>query len=175
MILKIIAGIVVVVAALLVFASTRPNSFRIQRSISVFAPPEKIFPLINDFHNWKLWAPQDREDSSMRREYSGPDSGVGAISDWDSAGSAGKGKMTITESEPSKHVLVQVDWEKPFATRNVNDFAIDYAGNTTRVTWTMEGKNLFPMKVMGLFVNMDKMMGRHFETGLASLKAAAEK
>jgi hypothetical protein len=83
--------------------------------------------------------------------------------------------MTIAESEPSHHILVQVDWKKPFATRNLNDFTLESAGNATRVTWTMEGNNLFPMKVMSLFVNMDRMVGHHFEAGLANLKAAAER
>lgn len=110
----------------------------------------------------------------MRRTFSGPASGLGAGSAWDSSGSAGKGTMIITESATPAKVVVQVDWKKPFATRNMNEFALEPEGAVTRVTWSMQGKYLYMMKVTGVFVNLDKMMGKHFESGLANLKAAAE-
>jgi carbon monoxide dehydrogenase subunit G len=175
MLLKIFLGIVIVIASILVFAATKPNTFRVERSIEIEAAPEKVFPLINDFHQWPQWAPQDREDPAMKRTYSGDESGVGAISDWSGMGQTGAGRMTITESEAPVLVTVQADWRRPFVTRNINQFRLEPQGNVTRVTWSMQGKNLYMMKVMGIFVNMDKMMGRHFEDGLANLKSAAEK
>jgi uncharacterized protein YndB with AHSA1/START domain len=175
MILKLLALLAFVVVAILIFAATRPATFHIQRSLTIQSSPEKIFPLLNNLHNWPEWAPQDKEDSTIKRTFSGADSGVGAVSDWSGSGNTGKGRMTITESIPSKSVTIQVDWAKPFATRNMNQFVLEPDGTSTRVTWNMTGPNLFIMKLMSVFMNMDRMMGEHFETGLANLKAAAER
>jgi hypothetical protein len=174
MFLKIVAIIAILIAAVLVFAATRPNTFRIQRSIEIQAAPEKIFVLIDDFHNWPRWAPQDKEDPSMKRSYSGPVSGAGAISEWQGSGNTGRGRMLITESVPLTMVSVQTDFVKPFEARNVNTFVLEPDGSSTKVTWTMQGPNLYVMKVMGIFMNMDRMMGKHFESGLSNLKAVAE-
>ncbi len=175
MVLKIVVALVVVVVGVLAFAATRPDTFAIQRSIVVHAPPEKVFALIDDFHNWPRWAPQDREDATMRRSYSGPASGTGAVSDWQSNGSAGAGRMTITGSAAPQKLTIQTEFIKPFKATNVNEFVLAPANGQTTVTWSMHGSNLYMMKVMSVFLNMDRMMGRHFESGLASLKAEAEK
>lgn len=163
-----------VVAAVLVYAVLRPGMVRIQRAVVMDAPAEKIFGLINDLHCWRAWAPQDKGDSGMVRTFGGAPSGLGAVSEWDGAGSTGKGRMTITESEPSRRIKVDVDFEKPFAVHNVNEFVLEPVGGRTRVTWTMQGPNVYVMKLMGVFVNMDRVMGRHFEMGLENLKKVAE-
>jgi uncharacterized protein YndB with AHSA1/START domain len=164
----------VAVAAILIVAATRADTFEIHRSILINAPPEKIFPLIDDFHHWSQWAPQDKEDSTTRRIYSGAASGTGAEAEWTSSGSAGSGRMSITEAIPPNRVVVDVHWVKPFMTENVNEFTLEPDGSSTKVIWTMQGPNLYVMKVMSVFVNMDRMMGRHFESGLRNLKAVAE-
>jgi carbon monoxide dehydrogenase subunit G len=174
MILRLLAGIAILVVVILVFAATRPSTFRVQRSIEIDAPPATVFALINDFHNWSGWAPQDKEDLSMQRTYSGAASGTGAISDWHSSGSAGIGRMSIAESLPTTRISVKTDFVKPFEAHNMNNFVLEPAGNATRVTWTMHGTNLYLMKVMGIFVNMDRVMGKHFEAGLHNLKTLAE-
>jgi uncharacterized protein YndB with AHSA1/START domain len=174
MILRVTIVIAVLIAMVLIVAAAKPKTFHIQRSISIDAPPEKVFTLIDDLHSWPRWAPQDREDSSMSRTYSGPASGKGAVSDWTGSGSTGRGRMLITDSLPSTRISIQVDWVKPFAARNVNDFVLEGSGTSTKVTWTMNGPNLYVMKIMSLFVNMDRMMGKHFEAGLANLKQVAE-
>jgi uncharacterized protein YndB with AHSA1/START domain len=180
-ILRIIAIFAVAIAAVLafavIFAATRPNTFRVERSVTIDAPPKSIFPLIDDFHNWPGWAPQDNEDPSMKRSYGGAASGTGAVSDWVSTGSAGRGRMSIIESTPPTRVVVKVDFVKPFAAHNLNEFILQpilEAAPATKVTWTMQGSNLYVMKLMSTFVNMDRVMGKHFETGLNNLKKAAE-
>jgi len=175
MILKSLAVVVIVIAAVLLFAATRPNTFRIERSATINAAPDKVFPLINDFHQWSRWAPQDREDASLVRNYSGAESGSGALSDWMGKGDSGSGRMTIVESRPDSLVTVQADWTQPMKTVNTNRFVLEPVGSSTKVTWTMEGSNLYMMKVMSVFVNMDRMMGKHFEDGLRNLKEVAEK
>lgn len=173
MILRLALIGAVVIAAVLIFAATKPNLIRVSRSVTIHAPTERIFSLIDDFHNWPSWAPQDKEDPSIRRSYSGAASGTGALSDWDSTGNAGKGRMAIIESVSPHKVVVKVDFVKPFTAHNVNEFTLE-PGRSTTVTWTMQGSNLYFMKVLGVFVNMDRMMGKHFERGLQNLKNAAE-
>ncbi len=162
------------VAAVLVYATFRPGMVRIQRVMMMEASADKIFGFINDLHCWREWAPQDKGDPGMVRTFSGATSGVGAVSEWNGAGSTGKGRMTITESEPSRRIKVEVDFEKPFAVHNVNEFVLAPVGSGTRVTWTMQGPNIYVMKLMGVFVNMDRVMGKHFEMGLENLKKFAE-
>src|ERR1700688_1529892 len=113
-------AIVVVITGIVVFADTKPNTIEVTRSITIQAPAEKIFPLIDDFHHWPGWAPQDKEDPTMKRIYSGEESVAGAISDWQGTGNAGKGRMTITESTAPNKVLVRVDFVRPFVAHNVN-------------------------------------------------------
>jgi uncharacterized protein YndB with AHSA1/START domain len=174
MILRVFIAVAVLIVAVLGFAATQPDTFQIERSLTIKATPEKIFPLINDFHNWPRWAPQDKEDPSMKRTYSGAEKGAGAVSDWSSSGSAGRGRMSITESVASRRISVAVDWVKPFEAHNVNVFTLIPDGASTQVTWSMQGTNAYMMKVMSVFVNMDRMMGKHFEAGLQNLKVAAE-
>jgi uncharacterized protein YndB with AHSA1/START domain len=167
-------GFVLVVAIVLSYAATRPSRYEIRRETTIAAPVSVVYPLIADLHNWPRWAPQDREDATMRRTFEGAASGVGAQSTWQSTGTAGAGSMEIVEAVPDKLVRVQVDWTKPFETRNVNTFELKAEGQSTQVIWAMEGQNLFPLKVMSVFVNLDRMLGRHFEKGLKDLKSAAE-
>jgi hypothetical protein len=174
LIFRIVLVAVAALAAILLLAAFKPGTIHVQRSILIQAPAAKVLPLIEDFHQWPQWAPQDREDPTIRRSYSGAESGVGAVSDWAGKGSAGKGRMEITEAGPSR-VVVQVDWARPMRVRNINDFALRPMGDGTLVVWTMQGPNLYPMKVMGVLLNMDKVMGKHFEAGLTNLKAVAEK
>ena len=175
MTLRIVIFVVVIIAAILIFAATRPDTFHIQRSRTIIAPQEKVFALINDLHNWPRWAPQDREDSSMKRSFSGAAAGVGAVSEWEGRGNSGKGTMTIMESDALRKIVIQVDRVRPFRARNMNEFTLGPDGAGTKVTWSMTGPNLFIMKLISVFTNMDRMMGKHFEDGLENLKSAAER
>jgi uncharacterized protein YndB with AHSA1/START domain len=174
MILRVMIIIAVLIAMVLIVAAGKAKTFRVQRSISIDAPPERVFTLIDDLHNWTRWAPQDKEDPSMMRTYSGPANGKGAVSEWTGSGSSGRGRMFITESLQPTKISIQVDWMKPFVARNINEFVLEGSGTSTRVIWTMQGPNLYVMRIMGIFVNMERIMGKHFETGLANLKAVVE-
>ena len=175
MMLKIAAVVILVIVAVLLFAASKPNALSVHRSITINAPPEKVFNLINDLNSWKDWNRDEREDPTVTRVYSGPPSGVGASCDWNRRGRAGKGRMSITESRPSEYVAVKVDFAKPFESHNLNVFSLASSGNGTVVTWSWQGQNLYFMRVMGVFANMDKMIGTHFESGLQNLKMIAEK
>ena len=173
---KIIALVVVVlIVALLVYATTKPDTFRVQRSASINAPPEKIFPHINDFHSWGAWSPWEKMDPALKRTHSGAPQGKGAIYEWDGNKDVGTGRMEIVETVPPSKVVIKLDFLKPFEAHNQAEFTVTSSGSSTQVTWAMYGPQPYMMKVMGLFCSMDKMVGGQFEKGLADLKALAEK
>jgi hypothetical protein len=174
MIKIILIIVVVVVAAVLLFAMTRPNSLHVERSASIKAPAEKIFPLINDFHSWTSWSPYEKKDPGMKRTYSGAPAGKGAIYEWDGNNDVGQGRMEILESSPSR-IAIKLDFIKPFEGHNIGTFTMAPGGGATTVTWAMDGPTPFLGKLIGVFMNMDKMIGTDFADGLANLKALTEK
>jgi len=175
MILRGLLCLFAVVAVVLAYAATKTDTVRVERSAEIAASPDKVFALLSDFHRWPEWAPQDKEDASMVRTYSGAASGVGAVSAWQGKGSTGHGSMVITEATPEHNVTVTTDFVAPMKAHNVNTFVLEPTARGTCVTWTMVGTNVYMMKVMGVFTNMDHMMGKHFEEGLGNLKVAAER
>jgi hypothetical protein len=162
--------IVILIAALLGFAATKPDTFRVQRSTSIKAPPEKLFALINDFHNWNSWSPYEKLDPTMKRVYSGAAHGKGAVYEWDGNNRVGKGRMEILDTTPSSKVTVKLDFVNPFEAHNIAEFTLEGKGDSTNVTWAMHGPNPYIAKVMSIFFNMDNMIGKDFESGLANLK-----
>ena len=171
----IAAVLVLAVAALLLYAATRPGTLAVRRSTSIKAAPDRIFPLINDFDRWPAWSPYEKKDPAMKRSRSGPPSGKGAIYAWDGNKDVGKGRMEIADTSPPNTITINLDFEKPFAGHNVVVFSIEPKGDAASVTWAMQGRSPFIAKLLGVFINMDAMIGRDFEAGLANLKAAAEK
>ncbi len=165
----------VAIVGVLVVASTKPDDFRIQRSASIAAPPEKIFPLINDFRAFGSWSPYEKLDPAMKRSYTGAAAGKGAVYAWEGDGQAGAGRMEITESAPPSRIALSLDFTKPFEAHNIVEFTLEPRGGATTVTWAMHGPTPFLAKVMHVFINFDRMVGTDFETGLANLKALAER
>jgi uncharacterized protein YndB with AHSA1/START domain len=174
-VLAVIALILLVaIVVVLVVAARKPAGFRIERATSIKAPPDKIFALINDFRNWRAWSPWERMDPNLRRSYSGAERGEGAVYEWEGNSKVGKGRMEIVEAPPPSRVAIKLDFLKPFEAHNTAEFTLVPRGDATEVTWAMHGPNLFIGKVMGVFMSMDRMIGKDFEAGLANLKAAAE-
>jgi len=174
-----ILGIIAVLIALaivgvLVAASFQPDTFRIERSIAIKAPPEKIQPLISDFKAWTAWSPWEKKDPAMKRTYGGPERGKGATYAWEGNKDVGKGRMEILEAEAQK-VLVKLVFLMPFESTNMAEFTLTPQGDTTTVKWAMFGPANYLQKVMCVFFSMDKLVGPDFEAGLAALKSAAEK
>lgn len=173
--LKIVAVVVVLlIAAVLVFAATRPDSFRVQRSAHIQAPPERIFAQINDFNRWRAWSPYEKLDPQMQREIAGAAQGVGATYQWDGDSKAGAGRMEITQSLPSSRIDVKLDFTRPMQAHSVAQFTIVPSGNGSDVTWTMQGPQPYMAKLFTMFMNMDRMIGKDFEEGLGNLKRISE-
>jgi uncharacterized protein YndB with AHSA1/START domain len=174
MLTTILIAVAVLLAGLLIYAATRPDSFRIERSASIKAPPEKIFALINDLHRWTSWSPWEKIDPALKRTYSGPQSGKGAAYAWEGNSKVGSGRMEITDAAPSSNVVIKLDFFKPFEAHNTAEFTLAPGTQGTTVTWAMFGPSPFVSKLMGIFCNMDRMVGAQFEQGLANLKANSE-
>jgi hypothetical protein len=168
------AVIAVPIAGVLAYAATQPDTFRVQRTASVNAPPDKILPLISDFRNWGAWSPYETKDPGMKRMLSGAPSGKGSVYAWEGDHNVGAGRMEIADAAPNR-VKINLDFEKPFKASNIAEFLIEPNGGATVVTWAMHGPMPYVSKVMCLFLNMDSMVGADFEAGLAKLKTAAEK
>jgi hypothetical protein len=165
---------VFIVAGLIAVVATQPEDFSVTRSATIKAPAERVFAEVNDFHKWDTWSPWAKLDPNMKTTYAGPDSGQGASYAWAGNEEVGEGKMTMTESHPSQHVKIDLEFIKPFAAQNVTEFMFKPEGDATEVTWNMHGKNGFVGKAMCLVMSMDKMVGGDFEKGLAQLKTAVE-
>ncbi|HEY6981855.1 SRPBCC family protein [Reyranella sp.] len=171
----LVMAVVITIGGILVYAATKPDSFRVERSATIKAPPDKIFGLIADLRGWAVWSPYERKDPNMKRTFSGPASGKGAVYEWDGNKDVGRGRMEIVEATPPSKIAIKLDFLKPFEGHNTAEFTMVPAGDNTAVTWAMYGPSPYIAKVMGTVFDMDKMIGNDFEAGLAALKAVAEK
>ena len=175
MVKKIALLVVVLLAVLLGFAATKPDTFRVQREISIKAPPEKVFAVINDFHNWGSWSPWEKLDPTMKKTHSGPENGQGSVYEWEGNNDVGKGRMEITETSPAAKIMMKLDFLKPFEAHNFAEFTLEAKGDSTNLTWATYGPNPYFFKLISVFCSMDSMMGKDFETGLSNLKNIVEK
>jgi len=175
--IAIVVAILITVPLLVVvaLALTKPDRIHVERSTLIKAPPEKIFALIENLRGWTAWSPYEAKDPAMTRIHSGAPNGKGAVYEWDGNNQVGKGGMEVTEATPASKVVIKLDFIKPFEGHNTAEFRLEPRGAETKVTWAMHGPAPFISKVMQVFFNMDRMIGRDFEAGLANLKALSEK
>jgi uncharacterized protein YndB with AHSA1/START domain len=173
--LKTIAIILaLLIAAVLIYAATKPDDFRIERSTTIKAPPEKVSAYVTDFKQWAAWSPWEAKDPAMKRTYSGAATGKGAVYGWEGNKEVGTGRMEILDVQPQK-VAIKLDFLAPFEAHNTAEFTMQAEGDSTKLTWAMFGPANYMTKVMSVVMSMDKMVGPDFEAGLAKLKEAAEK
>jgi uncharacterized protein YndB with AHSA1/START domain len=174
--LAVIGALVLVSAAVvLVLAAMKPDTFRVARSTSIKAPPEKIFDILSDFHRSPEWSPYEKKDPDMKRSFSGSDRGKGAAYAWQGDSTVGSGRLEIADASRPHKVTINLDMIKPIAAHNIVEFTLEPRADSTNVTWVMTGQVPFLAKIAHVFFNVDRMVGGDFETGLASLKALAEK
>src|SRR3979409_1846756 len=169
----------IAIAVVLILAATKPDTLRVQRSVRIKAPPEGIFPLISDFHQWRNWSPYEQKDPAMKRTYDGAERGKGAVYAWEGDKNVGSGRMEILEASVPTKIVIKLDFFAPFEGHNTAEFTMlpqgDATNVTTNVTWLMYGPTPFMGKIMHVFMNIDRMVGKDFEIGLANLKRLTEK
>jgi uncharacterized protein YndB with AHSA1/START domain len=164
----------IAVGLVLILAAGKPETFRVKRTAMINASPEAIFPLIADFHEWRKWSPWENRDPALKRTISGAQRGTGAVYAWDGNRNVGAGRMEITRATAPSEIVIKLDFIKPFEGHNIAEFTLSPQGGGTDVTWVMHGPAPFMSKVMQVFMNMDRMIGRDFEAGLVNLKKVAE-
>ncbi len=174
MLMNIVVLLVIALVALALYAHSRPDTFRVQRATTIQASPEKVFGFVNDFHRWSSWSPWEKLDPAMQKTHSGASVGKGAVYEWAGNGKVGQGRMEITEAMAPNRIAIKLDFLKPMEAHNVAEFSLAARGGATEVVWAMHGPAPFVSKLMGVFISMDRLIGKDFETGLANLKAAAE-
>ena len=173
-IIVLVILVVVAVVVVVMLAAGKPNTFRIERSVSIKATPDKISPYIANFHQWTLWSPFEKLDPTMKRTFSGPMVGKGALYAWEGNSKAGAGSMEIVESTPLA-ITIELNFSKPMKAQNITEITFTPSGDGTNVTWAMHVNSSYVAKIFHVFINMDKMVGTSFDEGLAKLKEVAEK
>lgn len=174
MLKKILIGLAAVLAVFAVIVALQPSEFKVTQTANISASPSVVFAQVNDFHHWAAWSPWERLDPQMQRSYEGAPAGTGAVYGWVGNKDVGEGRMTIIDSRPSELIKINLEFIKPFAATSLTEFAFLPVNDQTQVTWTMTGKNNFIAKAMCMFMDMDEMVGKDFEKGLAQLKAVSE-
>lgn len=171
---KLLLAIFIVIVSVAVFAASKPNDFRYERSIEINAPAGRIFPLINNLRANRVWSPWEKMDPAMKRTYSGEFAGKGAKYAWDGNEKVGAGSMEITESVTPTKVVSRLEFTRPMAAVNTTEFTLDEKNGKTTVTWAMYGPNTFMGKLVSVFMDCEKMVTEQFEAGLAEMKKAVE-
>lgn len=170
--------VLLALAALALFLMRRtanmPDVMTVTRRIRIGAPRETVFGLLQDFRRWPLWSPWEQLDPDLKRTYGGAPFGEGATYDWSGNRKAGSGRMRIVEAAFPNRLAIELSFIRPFETQNRVEFNLLPEGGQTEVIWSMRGPNPPMAKLMSLVMDMDKMIGKDFEKGLAQLKAAAE-
>lgn len=166
---KLLLILVLAIAGFAVYVATRPSAFTIVRSATLAAAPAAVFAQVASFKNWEPWSPWAKLDPNMKQTYEGPAAGPGAIYTWSGNGDVGAGRMTVLDVKPNESIRIKLEFLEPFAATNTTEFTFKPEGDKTNVTWSMSGENGFMAKAMGVFMDMDKMVGDDFVKGLAQL------
>jgi hypothetical protein len=153
----------------------QPSHYVISRETVIHAPADKIFPYLNNSKLAERWGPWSEVDPQAKMAYSGPDAGPGSKASWDSPGQLGTGSATISESVPNEKVGIQLEYSKPMNMKQYSEYLVRPQGDSSVVTWRVQGENTFPGRIACLFMNMDKVVGGMFEKGLSNLKTLVEK
>ncbi len=168
--IDILVGIAVLFAFLLITIARKPAAFAITRSAVIPASPDRVFALVNDFHEWDHGSPWAKIDPNCKNTFDGPTSGVGAKFAWDGNGKVGSGRMEITESKPNEKIALDLIFSRPMKANNLTVFTFHPEADGTKITWTMSGHNGFMGKAFNTFVDCDKMIGKQFDEGLENMK-----
>ena len=170
----ILIALAVIVVLFIVVVATRPSDFRVTRTGRISAPAEVVFANVNTLRNWEAWSPWAKIDPNAKSTFSGPESGPGSSMAWSGNNKVGEGRMTITDIKPYDVIHIKLEFLRPMKATNMAEFLFKADGNQTTVTWSMSGKNNFIGKAFHMIVDCDKMIGRDFEKGLASLNSASQ-
>jgi uncharacterized protein YndB with AHSA1/START domain len=173
-VLYLLLAVLVLATLVVIYAKTKPDTFRIERSIVIKAPAAKVFALLPDFREWEKWSPWEDLDPTMTKKYEGPTGNSGPSYSWEGNKKVGSGRMELMEADEAKRVKIKLDFFRPFKAQNLTEITLSESNGSTRVHWAMSGASPLMSKIMGLFMDIDKMVGKDFEKGLNRIKALTE-
>ena len=172
--MKVLVALIVLIAVTTGIIALQPSEFRVERSITIAAPPAVVFAQVNDFHKWETWSPWVKLDPTAKYHFEGAPAGTGAIFTWAGNSTVGEGHMRIIESRPDDLIKIKLDFTKPFTASDTVTFTFIPVGDQTAVTWSINGRKNFIGKAFSFVMNCNKMIGNHYEKGLANLKSVSE-
>jgi uncharacterized protein YndB with AHSA1/START domain len=173
-IIAIIAIVIALaIAAVLIYAATKPDSFSYHRSTMIDATPEQIWPLVVDLKQHSAWSPFEK-DPNMKRTLSGAASGPGQVYEWSGNREVGSGKLEIVGATAATRLDMKLHMYKPMKALNDVAFILTPKAGGTEFVWSMAGPQPYMGKLFSTFVDCEKMCGSMFEEGLGKLKALAE-
>lgn len=173
----ILIGIVSIIALLLIVAIFVKKDIKVMREVTINKPENEVFDYLKYLKNQDNFSKWNKMDPGMKKNYTGTDGTVGFISAWESTNdNVGAGEQEIKKITPCERIDIEIRFKKPFETTNQAYFTTAFAGeNATKVSWGFDSKMPYPMNLVNLFMDMDKMVGQDFDEGLANLKMVLEK
>lgn len=171
---KVLIGLAAVFLIFIGAVLMQPAQYRVERSITIAAPPAAVYPWVADFKKFDQWSPWEKLDPAMKKTFSGPDTGVGSRYEWSGNDDVGTGSMTVTAAKEGESLTMDLEFVEPWQSKAETGFALAADGEGTKVTWTMSGDNDFMGKAMGLFMDMEGMIGKDYDEGLSNLKKKVE-
>lgn len=175
MLKKISIVVVALVILLVALVTSRPSTFEVERAGYVGATPDAVYAQLTDFNRWGSWSPWEKLDPAMKRTVTGTPGTVGHGYSWEGNAKAGEGSMTIAALTPPERVVIRLDFVKPWKATDTVSFDVRPEGSGSRVIWTMKGRHSLVTKAFAIFMNMDEMVGKDFEQGLANLRTVTER
>ena len=174
---KILIALVSIVALALIIALFIKKEYAVEREIVINKPRMEVFgylKLLKNQDHFSVWATMD---PNMIKEYKGTDGTIGFVSTWDSKEkNVGKGEQEIKKITEGERLDFELRFIKPFeATDNAYMITETINETQTKVKWGFNGKMNYPMNMMLLCMDMDKMLGNDLQTGLNNLKNVLEK
>lgn len=169
MLKRVLLLLAVLVVGVLAAVLLQPSTFHVERSITLAAPVDIPFGLVNDFHRWQFWSPWEAQDPKLRRGFDGPYVGPGASYTW-SSDKVGSGKMTLLETRPYDSIRIQLEISKPLRADHTLTFTFQPVPEGVTVRWAMDGHHGLLGKAFSLFGGMDARVGGDFEKGLARIQ-----
>ncbi len=173
----ILISIGILMAILLVVALFIPKDYKLERTIVIQAPKDSVFNYIKHLKNQNEYSVWNKMDPKIKNKYTGIDGTIGFVSSWESeVKNVGTGSQTITKIVEGESMISKLKFEKPFKAENNTEIsAIALDKSNTKVTWAFSGSYRYPMNIMKLVFNLEKMIGKDFEDGLKNMKAIIEK
>lgn len=173
MLIKIVILVGIAGGGLLLYAVFKSGEMHVSRELLIKAPPEVIFPYINDSKKANQWNWMC-DEPGLEMSYSGPEAGLGSVASWKSKGMMGVGTAEIVESIANRAVKTKLTFIKPMEMSQLSEVSLDPSTEGTLVQLSFTWNNPFILRLMCMFSDMDKKMGGSFEKGLSNLKRIVE-